>query len=208
MARYTGSVCRLCRRTGEKLYLKGEKCFTNKCPFEKRPYPPGQHGPLQRKVKLSIYGQQLREKQKVKWMYGMLEAQFKRFFRIAQHMPGNTGENFLSLLERRLDNVVFRAGFAKNRRQARQFVRHGHILVNGEKVDIPSYIVKVGDVIQVADHFKNNSELQAALKMNRPSPSWLSIDKNTLKAQVLRLPQREDITAPINERLIVEFYSR
>jgi small subunit ribosomal protein S4 len=208
MARYTGPVCRLCRRTGEKLYLKGEKCFTNKCPFEKRPYPPGQHGPLQRKVKLSIYGQQLREKQKVKWMYGMLEAQFKRFFRIAQHMPGNTGENFLSLLERRLDNVVFRAGFAKNRGQARQFVRHGHILVNGEKVDIPSYIVKVGDVIQVADHFKNNSELQSALKMNRPSPSWLSIDKNALRAQVVRLPQREDITAPINERLIVEFYSR
>ncbi len=208
MARYTGPVCRLCRRTGEKLYLKGEKCFTNKCPFERRPYPPGQHGPTQKRVKLSIYGQQLREKQKVKWMYGMLEAQFKRFFRIAQNMPGNTGENFLSLLERRLDNVVFRAGFAKNRRQARQFVRHGHIKVNGQRVDIPSYIVKVGDVIEVFDYFKDNPELRGALQMNRPVPSWLKVDRNSLKAEVVRLPQREDITHPINERLIVEFYSR
>jgi len=135
MARYRGSVCRLCRRSGEKLYLKGEKCFTSKCPFERRPYPPGQHGLTRKSSKMSIYGQQLREKQKVKWMYGMLESQFKRFFRIAEKMPGDTGENFLSLLERRLDNVVFRAGFAKSRRQARQIVRHGHVKVNGHKVE-------------------------------------------------------------------------
>jgi len=208
MARYTGPVCRLCRRSGEKLYLKGEKCFTNKCPFERRPYPPGQHGPTKKGVKLSIYGQQLREKQKVKWMYGMLEAQFKRFFRIAQSMPGNTGENFLSLLERRLDNVVFRAGFAKSRRHARQIVRHGHVKVNGHKVDIPSYLVKAGDIVELAEYLKNNVEVKEALGMNRPLPSWLKVDKENLKIEVLRLPQREDITHPINERLIVEFYSR
>ncbi len=208
MARYRGPVCRLCRRSGEKLYLKGEKCLTDKCPFERRPYPPGQHGPTKKAVKLSIYGQQLREKQKVKWMYGMFEAQFKRFFRIAQSMPGNTGENFLSLLERRLDNVLFRAGFSKNRRQARQFVRHGHVKVNGQKVDIPSYIVKQGDVVEIQEHLRENRELRKALELNRTVPSWLKVDKSSLKAEVLRLPRREDITHPINERLIVEFYSR
>ncbi|NPA79782.1 MAG: 30S ribosomal protein S4 [Thermotogae bacterium] len=208
MARYTGPVCRLCRRSGEKLYLKGEKCFTSKCPFERRPYPPGQHGLTRKSSKMSIYGQQLREKQKVKWMYGMLESQFKRFFRIAADMPGDTGENFLSLLERRLDNVVYRAGFAKSRRQARQIVRHGHVKVNGHKVDIPSYIVKVGDVIEIAEHFKNNREIQEAVALKRTPPTWLEVDSNNLTAKVSRLPQRADITHPINERLIVEFYSR
>ncbi|NPB03934.1 MAG: 30S ribosomal protein S4 [Thermotogae bacterium] len=208
MARYTGSVCRLCRRSGEKLYLKGEKCFTSKCPFERRPYPPGQHGLTRKSSKMSIYGQQLREKQKVKWMYGMLEAQFKRFFRIAANMPGDTGENFLSLLERRLDNVVYRAGFAKSRKQARQIVRHGHITVNGHKVDIPSYIVKTGDVVQVAEHFRENREIKEAVAQKRTPPAWLEVDPSNLTAKVLRLPQRADITHPINERLIVEFYSR
>ncbi len=208
MARYTGPVCRLCRRSGEKLYLKGEKCFTSKCPFERRPYPPGQHGLTRKSSKMSIYGQQLREKQKVKWMYGMLESQFKRFFRIAEKMPGDTGENFLSLLERRLDNVVFRAGFAKSRRQARQIVRHGHVKVNGHKVDIPSYIVKTGDVVEIAEHFKNNSEVQEAVALKRTPPAWLDVDTNNLTVKVLREPKRADITHPINERLIVEFYSR
>ena len=208
MAKYTGPVCRLCRRSGEKLYLKGEKCFTSKCPFERRPYPPGQHGLTRKSSKMSIYGQQLREKQKVKWMYGMLESQFKRFFRIAEKMPGDTGENFLSLLERRLDNVVFRAGFAKSRRQARQIVRHGHVKVNGHKVDIPSYIVKTGDIVEIAEHFKNNSEVRDAVALKRTPPAWLNVDPNNLTAEVLREPKRADITHPINERLIVEFYSR
>ncbi len=208
MARYRGSVCRLCRRSGEKLYLKGEKCFTSKCPFERRPYPPGQHGLTRKSSKMSIYGQQLREKQKVKWMYGMLESQFKRFFRMAERMPGDTGENFLSLLERRLDNVVFRAGFAKSRRQARQIVRHGHVKVNGHKVDIPSYIVKPGDVVEIAEHFKSNRELQEAVALKRTPPAWLDVDSSSFVARVVRVPQRSDITHPINERLIVEFYSR
>ncbi len=208
MARYTDPVCRLCRRSGEKLYLKGEKCFTNKCPFERRPYPPGQHGLTRKSSKMSIYGQQLREKQKVKWMYGMLEGQFKRFFRMAERMPGDTGENFLSLLERRLDNVVFRAGFAKSRRQARQFVRHGHVRVNGKRVDIPSYIVKPGETVEIDETFKNNPEVQSAVSMQKSIPAWLEVDSERLSAKVLRVPQRSDITHPINERLIVEFYSR
>jgi small subunit ribosomal protein S4 len=157
---------------------------------------------------MSIYGQQLREKQKVKWMYGMLESQFKRFFRMAEKMPGDTGENFLSLLERRLDNVVFRAGFAKSRRQARQIVRHGHVKVNGHKVDIPSYIVKPGDVVEVVEDYRNNREVQESVALKRTPPAWLEVDSSGLSAKVVRVPQRSDITHPINERLIVEFYSR
>ncbi len=210
MARYTGPKCRLCRREGEKLFLKGEKCLTDKCPFERRPYPPGMHGPRRRRVKLTIYGMQLREKQKVKRIYGLLEGPFKRLFEKARKMPGNTGENLLVLLELRLDNVVYRAGFAKSRAQARQFVRHGHVRVNGKKVDIPSYMVKEGDVISIAEHFRNNPELLGAIELhkNLPRVEWLSVNEDEFTAKVVRKPTRMDITHPINERLIVELYSK
>lgn len=212
MARYIGPVCRLCRREGEKLYLKGERCFTPKCAIERRNYPPGQHGrELQfRRSRPSDYGLQLREKQKLRRIYGVLERQFRRYFEIAQKARGMTGALLLILLERRLDNVVYRLGFASSRAQARQLVRHGHFEVNGRKVDIPSYLVKPGDVIRVRDasrdngYFKNIAE---RLESHRPPP-WLQLNPQEMSGQVLRLPVREEIDTRVQEHLIVEFYSR
>ena len=209
MARYTGPKCRLCRREGEKLFLKGDKCYTDKCPFERRKYPPGVHGP-ERRRKMSIYGLQLREKQKVKRIYGVLERQFRRYFEKARRMGGNTGENLLSLLERRLDNVVYHLGFAKSRAQARQLVSHGHIMVNGRSVDIPSYLVREGDVVSVHPGSRQIPFVVEALSEKDPNtvPQWLSLDKETFSGRVVRLPVRADVTHPINERLIVELYSK
>ncbi|TYP50333.1 30S ribosomal protein S4 [Thermosediminibacter litoriperuensis] len=208
MARYTGPVCRLCRREGMKLYLKGERCYTPKCAIDRRGYAPGQHGQMKRK--LSEYGLQLREKQKAKRIYGVLERQFKIYFEEAIRRKGVTGENLLRLLECRLDNVVYRLGFAKSRTQARQIVRHGHIEVNGRKVTIPSYQVRQGDVIAVReksrslDFFKEMAEAGKA----RIVPEWLSVNYDTLTGEVVRMPNREDIDVPIQEHLIVELYSK
>ncbi len=209
MARYTGPKCRLCRREGMQLFLKGDRCFTDKCPLKRRPYPPGFHGP-RRRPKLSIYGLQLREKQKAKRIYGVLERQFRRYFEIARKMPGNTGENLLSLLERRLDNIVYRLGFALSRAHARQLVSHGLVLVNGKKVDIPSYLVKEGSVISLKEKVKENPFVKLALQRrdSRPLPEWLSFDENKKEGRVLRPPERKDITYPIQESLIVELYSK
>ncbi len=208
MARYKDAVCRLCRREGIKLFLKGTKCLTEKCPFERRGYAPGQHGKA--RPKLSNYGLQLREKQKVKRLYGVLEGQFRRYFHIAERAKGVTGAKLLELLERRLDNVVFRLGFATNRTQGRQVVGHGHILVNKKKVNVPSYTVKVGETISVKAKessikiIKTNREITK----DRAVPSWLELNKEDLEAKVLRLPEREDVGFPIQEQLIVELYSK
>lgn len=212
MARYIGPVCRLCRREGEKLYLKGERCFSPKCAIERRNYPPGQHGrELQfRRSRPSDYGLQLREKQKLRRIYGVLERQFRRYFAIAQRARGMTGALLLILLERRLDNVVYRLGFASSRAQARQLVRHGHFEVNGRKVDIPSYQVKPGDVIRVRDSSREKDyfkEIAERLEGHRPPP-WLLLNPQDLSGQVLRLPVREEIDTRVQEHLIVEFYSR
>ena len=207
MARYTGSVCRLCRREGCKLFLKGDRCYSAKCSFTKRPVAPGQHG--QSRKKLSEYGVQLREKQKVKRAYGMQEGQFRSYFEDAVKMKGVSGANLLSLLERRLDNVVYRMGIAESKPQARQFVLHGHITVNGKKVDIPSFRVKAGDVIAVKEssaskeRFKQISEQSA-----RPLPKWLTFDLEQLKGTVVALPDRDDIDLTIEEHYIVELYSK
>lgn len=208
MARYTGSVCRLCRREGVKLFLKGEKCFSQKCALAKRPTPPGQHGKA-RQRRLSEYGAQLREKQKAKRAYGLQETQFKRIYDRAVSMKGVSGENLLQLLERRLDNVVFRSGFAPSRAAARQMVTHGHFLVNGQKVDIPSFTVDAKDVLTVRtrskelQHFKNVRE-----GTPRILPKWLTVNADALTATVSALPTREDIDLTLQENLIVEFYSR
>ena len=208
MARYTDSVCRLCRREGTKLFLKGEKCFSAKCAVTKRPTPPGQHGQA-RQRKPSEYGLQLREKQKARRAYGLLEGQFYLTYQRAANMKGVTGENLLVLLERRLDNVVYKMGFGASRAQARQIVRHGHILVNGKKVDIPSFLVEANDVITVRaksaeqDHFKALRE-----GTGRVAPKWLTVDCENLKATVNALPAREDVDLTIQEHLIVELYSR
>ncbi|MCM8799851.1 MAG: 30S ribosomal protein S4 [Candidatus Omnitrophica bacterium] len=206
MARYTGPLCRLCRREGEKLFLKGTKCNTEKCPLTRRDYAPGQHG--QNRVKLSNYGLQLREKQKVKRMYGILERQFRKYFAMAEKSKGITGRVLLQLLERRLDNVVYRLGFAVSRAQARQIVRHNFVLVNSKKVNIPSYLVKKDDSIQIKDNglklIKDNLELTK----EREVPGWLQLDKEKLQAKVLRLPEKEDIGFLIREQLIVELYSK
>lgn len=208
MARYTGSVCRLCRREGTKLFLKGERCFSAKCAVSARPTPPGQHGQARQK-KMSEYGTQLREKQKARRAYGVLEGQFVRYYEKAASMKGVTGDNLLQLLERRLDNVVYRLGLGASRPQARQLVRHGHILVNGKKVDIPSYLVSANDVITVRArskeqvHFKNLRE-----GTGRIVPKWLTLDAENLTATVIALPTREDVDLSIEEHLIVELYSR
>ncbi len=208
MARYTGPVCRLCRREGAKLFLKGDKCYSQKCAYTLRPAAPGQHG-QSRRAKQSEYGTQLREKQKVKRAYGVLESQFRKYFDMATKMKGKAGENLLSLLERRLDNVCFRLGFGDSRAQARQIVMHGHILVNGKKVDIPSYIVEAGDVISVAsrsaakDYFKALRE-----ETSKTAPKWMTLDIAELKGTVNALPERDDIDLTIEEHLIVELYSR
>ncbi len=208
MARYTGAVCRICRREGEKLFLKGDRCYSDKCSFERRSYAPGERGQFRRK--LSEYGIQLREKQKVKRMYGLLERQFRRYFERAERSKGVTGEVLLQLLERRLDNVVYRLGLASSRREARQIVRHGHIQVNGRKVDIPSYLVREGDEIAVRESSRGLARFKELAESvgSRPIPAWLSLDEESMKGTVLRVPAREDIEAPIKEHLIVELYSR
>jgi len=209
VARYRGAVCRLCRREGTKLFLKGERCFSDKCALEKRPYPPGEHGRA-RRLRIIGYGLQLREKQKVRRIYGVLERQFRIYFKKAERKRGITGENLLSLLERRLDNVVFRLGFASSRPQARQMVRHGHIEVNGKKVDIPSYLVKKGDTIAVREKSKKLEAITQAMQLtqNRPIPKWLEVDYDNLVGKVVEYPSREDIDFPVQEQLIVELYSK
>lgn len=208
MARYTGPVCKLCRREGVKLFLKGERCYKEKCAIDKKNFAPGQHGKVKRK--LSDYGVQLREKQKVKRIYGVLETQFRGYFRKAVKMEGVTGVNLLVSLERRLDNVVYRSGIAMSRPQARQFITHGHVIINGKKVDIPSYLVREGDLIGI----KENSKIKDIVKLSletaegRGVPQWISLDKTGIQAKVLKMPVREDIYADIKEHLIVELYSK
>jgi len=206
--RYTGSVCRLCRRENLKLYLKGDRCYSDKCASERRNYPPGQHG--QKRSKSSDYGIQLREKQKVKRIYGVLEKQFRGYFKKADRIKGITGENLLILLERRMDNMVFRFGFASSRNEARQLVRHKHFQINGGTVDIPSFLMSVGDSIEVREKSKKVSRIIESLEAmaRRGMPQWLELDKEAMKGKVLSLPAREDLTMPIQEQLIVELYSK
>lgn len=208
MARYRGSVCRLCRRENMKLFLKGDRCYSDKCSFDRRSFPPGQHG--QRRSKYSDYGIQLREKQKVKRMYGVSEKQFRLVFAKADRLKGITGTNLLSLLERRFDNVVYKLGFVNSRTQGRHFVRHKHFLVNGKRVDIPSYIVKADDVIELRDKSKKVQAVADAMDavVRRGIPSWLELEKDAMKGIVRGVPVREDITVPIQEQLIVELYSK
>ncbi len=208
MARYTGSVCKLCRREGEKLYLKGSRCYSEKCSFDRRPYAPGEHG--QGRHKVSEYGLQLREKQKVRRIYGLMEKQYRNYFEEAENIPGVTGENFLQLLERRLDNVVYRLGYATSRSEARQFVLHGHIYVNGRRVNIASYQVDVDDVISVKEASKKSKRFKEVLEYNADlaPKEWLSVDMEKAEGKVLALPTREDIDYPVEEHLIVEYYSR
>ena len=207
MATYREAKCRLCRREGGKLFLKGDKCYTGKCPFEKRPTPPGVHGAGRKKV--SEYGQQLREKQKVKRIYGVQEGQFRAYYSKAERAKGITGENMLSLLERRLDNVIFRMGIGASRSQARQLVNHGHFLVNGKKVNIPSYIIKVGDVITVKENKTSNKYFESikAMKVG-VMPKWLEFNPEKLEGKILSLPARDDIDSQIAEHMIVELYSK
>ena len=208
MARYTLSSCRICRRENLKMYLKGDRCYSDKCAIERRPYPPGQHG--QGRAKFSEYGVQLREKQKVKRMYGLLESQFRGYYHRASAAKGKTGENLLMALELRLDNVVFRAGFADTRNEARQMVRHGHFSVNGKKVNIPSFAVRPGTTIEVKDKSKAIARFAKSMEAvdRRGLPQWIELDKKALKAQVKIAPVREDLTMPIQEQLIVELYSK
>jgi small subunit ribosomal protein S4 len=209
LARNIGAACRRCRRENLKLYLKGDRCYSDKCSFERRAFGPGQHGQARFK-KQSDYAMQLREKQKVKSMYGMLESQFRLFFEKAEKQKGVTGENLLVMLERRLDNTVFRIGFASSRNQARQLVRHNHILVNGRKVNIPSFLVSVGDVISLKEKSRANALINENFEavIRRGMPSWIDLDKDNYKATMKTLPNREEVTMPIQERLIVELYSK
>jgi small subunit ribosomal protein S4 len=208
MARYIGPVCKLCRREGMKLFLKGDRCYTDKCSFDRRPYPPGQHG--QRRIKFTEYGIRLREKQKVRRIYGVLERQFERYFDIANRKKGVTGEKLLELLERRLDSVVYRLGFARTRAEARQLVLHRHFAVNGRTVNVPSFVVKPGDVVAVRERSKTKALFADSLEQadRRGKPEWLEVDKEKLTGAIKALPNREEITLPIQEQLIVEFYSR
>jgi small subunit ribosomal protein S4 len=208
VARYTEAVCRICRRENTKLFLKGDRCYTNKCAFERRAHAPGQHG--SRRGKLSDYGLQLREKQKVKRSYGLLEKQFRSLFEKAERQKGVTGANLLILLERRLDNIVYRLGFATSRNQARQLVCHGHFLVNGGKVDIPSYLVKSGDLVTLRDKSRKNANIQESMETvaRRGVPGWLELDKGSFAGKIKELPVRENLTMPISEQLIVELYSK
>lgn len=203
-------VCRLCRREGEKLYVKGDRCYSRKCGVERREYEPGQHGPTARQKKLSDYGEQLREKQKTRRIYGLREQQFGNYVKEAERQRGVTGDNLLRILESRLDNVVYRAGFATSRSQSRQLVNHGHFLVNGRRVNIPSYLLKPGDTIEVVDNSRKVPVIVAALESAgaRAVPSWLSLNANAFKATVDTLPERDDIDTDVREQLIVEFYSR
>ena len=208
MARYTEAVCRLCRREGQKLFLKGDRCYTDKCAMNARAFAPGQHG--QGRSKSSEYGQQLREKQKAKRFYGVLESQFRSYFEMAERRPGQTGENLLSILECRLDNVVYRLGFAMSRAEARQMVSHGHITVNGRKVNIPSYQVKPGMTVALKESSRGIEKIKANIEANafRPAPKWLEYDANNAMAKVVAAPARDDIALPIAEHLIVELYSK
>jgi len=210
LARYIGPVCRQCRREATKLYLKGERCHTEKCAIEKRNFPPGQHG-KDRKPKIMGYGLQLREKQKTRRIYGLGERQFRNLFEKSARMQGITGENLLSLLERRVDNVIYRMGFGTSRSQSRQLVRHGHILVNGRKVNIPSYVVDNNDTVEVCDKSKKNPTILAArdATAHQPTPNWLDVDRDALRARVIALPKRDELVQiQINEQQIVELYSK
>ncbi|MDY6315562.1 MAG: 30S ribosomal protein S4 [Clostridia bacterium] len=208
MARYTAAVCRLCRREGQKLFLKGDRCYTGKCALDRRTYAPGQHG--QARKKMSEYGLQLREKQKVRRYYGVLESQFGKYFEMASKAKGVTGENLLSILESRIDNVVYRAGFAMSRPEARQLVRHGHFTVNGKKVNIPSFLVKAGDVIAVKETSRNSVKIKNVCDATagKPKAKWLDVDVDNMQVKVVSLAAREDIDLPIEEHLIVELYSK
>ncbi len=208
MARYTEAVCRLCRREGQKLFLKGDKCYTQKCAMECRPYPPGQHG--QGRSKTSEYGMQQREKQKARRYYGVLESQFRKYFEMASKRQGQTGENLLSILESRLDNTIYRLGFAMSRAEARQLVGHGHFTVNGKKVNIPSFLVKPGMVISLKESSRSLEKIKGNVEANafRQPPKWLEYDANNMVAKVVAAPAKEDIDLPIEEHLIVELYSK
>ena len=208
MARYTDEQCRICRREGQKLFLKGSRCYSDKCSVSRRNYAPGEHG--QKRTKLSEYGTQLREKQKTKSYYGVGEKQFRGYFEMASNKKGVTGENLLQILESRLDNVVYRLGFGASRAQARQLVNHGQFEVNGRRVDIPSYLVKAGDVITVREIKKDNGAIKANIEANaaRPVPAWLELNNETLSGKVVRLASREDVDIPVEEHLIVELYSK
>ena len=208
MARYTGAKCKICRREGEKLFLKGDRCYTDKCGFERRSYPPGQHGRMRRKP--TEYAIQLREKQKVRSMYGLLEGQFRSYFKTADSKKGITGTNLLMLLEKRIDNAAYRMGFANSRNQARQLVRHGHFMLNGHKVSVPSIQLKAGDVLEVCEGSKTSLVIKEAQDVvaRRGVPAWMEVDPTALKGTVKALPVRDDITFPMNEQLIVELYSK
>lgn len=208
MARYTGAVCRQCRREGQKLFLKGDRCYSDKCAIDRRGYPPGQHG--QGRKKLSEYGIQQREKQKTRRYYGVLESQFAKYFDMAAKQQGQTGENLLKILETRLDNVVYRLGFAMSRPEARQLVRHSHFTVNGRKVNIPSYLVKPGDVVGLRDKSRSMDKFKANMENNasRVPPKWLSYNRDAFEAKVIAQPERDDIDLPVEEHLIVELYSK
>ena len=206
MARYTGPSCKLCRREGQKLYLKGDRCYSDKCALNRRQTAPGQHGA--KRGKLSGYGTQLREKQKVKRFYGVLETQFRSTYDRAEKMKGITGENLLQLLELRFDNIVYRLGFANSRKEARQFVTHGHFTVNGRKADIPSMTLELGDVIQLKDKSKSSDKFKALTEASRTAPNWLLVDLEKMEGKITALPVRDNIDLPIEEHLIVELYSR
>lgn len=209
MARYTGPVCRLCRREDMKLFLKGDRCYTDKCGFERRAYAPGQHGQNRRR-KASDYGEQLREKQKVKRIYGIAERQFRGYYYKANRMKGITGENLLVLLERRLDNIIYRLGFASDHAEARQLIRHGHVLVNEKRINIPSYLIKVGEVISVREKSRKMSRIAESIAAvdRRGVPQWIELDREKFEGRIKALPTREDFTMPIREQLIVELYSK
>lgn len=208
MARYTGPACKLCRREGKKLFLKGDRCYTGKCALERRSYAPGQHG--QNRKKASEYGLQLRAKQSARRYYGLSESQFHKYFLMAERKDGVTGTNLLQLCESRLDNIVYESGFASSRAQARQLVNHAHFMVNGHKVDIPSYLVSAGDVVSVKETSKTTDEFKNLVESNgsRRVPQWMEADKDAMQVKVLRAPEREEIETPVEEHLIVEFYSK
>lgn len=208
MARYTGAVCRQCRREGCKLFLKGERCYSDKCAIDRRSYAPGQHGQSRKKV--SEYGLQLRAKQKARRFYGVLESQFAKYYEMADRKAGMTGENLLQILESRLDNIVYRLGFATSRAEARQLVVHGHYTVNGKKVNVPSYLVKPGDVVAVCEKSRGGDKMKAITEIcgARPVPIWMEVDRDKLEAKIVRLPNREDIDLDVEETLIVELYSK
>ena len=209
MARYTDPVCRLCRREGMKLFLKGERCYTDKCAIERRNYAPGQHGQGRRR-KISEYAVQLREKQRLKRMYGLLESQFRRYFTMAERSREITGEALLKLLERRLDNMVYRLGMARSRAEARQLVRHSHFQVNGRRVDVPSFLTKAGDVISVREKSRTSETFKRSIELSerRGVPTWLQLDAQNFSGKVLKIPERDELTIPVNERLVVELYSK